>query len=175
MMAKRRSWLYLGGTLSSAISVMMVMRLGTWFFGGRALMFQVGLSYRADCLEKDATQLCAQMLELHACTQLLTSQILLDLKALPAVLVLAAGGRASHDRCSLPSLGAANKLSSANKQCHCAFDIIRMLFEFGRRSGLLGSAVADKLLTVAYGEHCMCIWAALLLQVQVVAWRMMVR
>ena len=41
MMAKRRSWLYLGGTLSSAISVMMVMRLGTWFFGGRALVFQV--------------------------------------------------------------------------------------------------------------------------------------
>lgn len=41
MMARRRSWLYLGGTLSSIISVMMVMRLGTWFFGGRALMFQV--------------------------------------------------------------------------------------------------------------------------------------
>jgi len=40
-MARRRSWLYLGGTLSSIISVMMVMRLGTWFFGGRALMFQV--------------------------------------------------------------------------------------------------------------------------------------
>ncbi|CAL5228639.1 g11806 [Coccomyxa viridis] len=43
MMAKRRSWLYLGGTLSSAISVMMVMRLGTWFFGGRALVFQAEL------------------------------------------------------------------------------------------------------------------------------------
>ena len=41
MMAKRRSWLYLGGTLASAISIMMVMRMGTWFFGGRALMFQV--------------------------------------------------------------------------------------------------------------------------------------
>lgn len=41
MMAKRRSWLYLSGTLASAISIMMVMRLGTWFFGGRALMFQV--------------------------------------------------------------------------------------------------------------------------------------
>ena len=41
MMAKRRSWLYLGGTLASALSIMMVMRLGTWFFGGRALMFQV--------------------------------------------------------------------------------------------------------------------------------------
>ena len=41
MLAKRRSWLYLGGTLASALSIMMVMRLGTWFFGGRALMFQV--------------------------------------------------------------------------------------------------------------------------------------
>lgn len=43
MMAKRRSWLYLSGTLASAISIMMVMRLGTWFFGGRALMFQAEL------------------------------------------------------------------------------------------------------------------------------------
>ena len=37
------SWLYLGGTLSSALSVFMVLRLGSIFLGGRAFVFQAEL------------------------------------------------------------------------------------------------------------------------------------
>ncbi|EIE20198.1 Bax inhibitor-1 like-protein [Coccomyxa subellipsoidea C-169] len=43
MLSRRRSWLYLSGTLSSAMSIMLVMRLATWMFGGRALAFQLEL------------------------------------------------------------------------------------------------------------------------------------
>ena len=31
-----RSWLYLGGTLSSAVSILAVMRLGSWLLNGRS-------------------------------------------------------------------------------------------------------------------------------------------
>ena len=37
------SWLYLGGTLSSALSVFMVLRLGSYFLGGRAFVLQTEL------------------------------------------------------------------------------------------------------------------------------------
>ena len=37
------SWLYLGGTLSSAMSVLLLMRLGSYFLGGKALVFQAEL------------------------------------------------------------------------------------------------------------------------------------
>lgn len=43
MLSRRRSWLYLSGTLSSALSIMLVMRMATWIFGGRALAFQLEL------------------------------------------------------------------------------------------------------------------------------------
>ncbi|BDA45448.1 Bax inhibitor 1 [Coccomyxa sp. Obi] len=43
MLSRRRSWLYLSGTLSSAMSIMLVMRLATWMFGGRAMAFQLEL------------------------------------------------------------------------------------------------------------------------------------
>ena len=44
MLARRRSYLFLGGALSSAISLMLVLRLGTWLFGsGQALAFQAEL------------------------------------------------------------------------------------------------------------------------------------
>ncbi|KAK9831452.1 hypothetical protein WJX81_006510 [Elliptochloris bilobata] len=43
MLSQRRSWLYLGGTLSSAISLFAMMRLATWMFGGRAMLFQAEL------------------------------------------------------------------------------------------------------------------------------------
>lgn len=37
------SWLYLGGTLASALSVFMVLRLGSYFLGGRAFVLQTEL------------------------------------------------------------------------------------------------------------------------------------
>lgn len=37
------SWLYLGGTLSSAMSVLLLMRLGSYFLGGKAFVFQAEL------------------------------------------------------------------------------------------------------------------------------------
>lgn len=37
------SWLYLGGALSSAMSVLLLMRLGSYFLGGRAFVFQAEL------------------------------------------------------------------------------------------------------------------------------------
>lgn len=44
MLARRRSYLFLGGALSSAVSLMLVLRLGTWLFGsGQALAFQAEL------------------------------------------------------------------------------------------------------------------------------------
>ena len=43
MLSRRRSWLYLSGTLSSAMSIMLVMRLASWMFGGRAMAFQLEL------------------------------------------------------------------------------------------------------------------------------------
>ncbi|KAK9829802.1 hypothetical protein WJX72_007986 [[Myrmecia] bisecta] len=43
MISRRRSYLFLGGTLSSAMSLMLVLRLGSWLFGGRALVFQAEL------------------------------------------------------------------------------------------------------------------------------------
>ena len=44
MLARRRSYLFLGGALSSALSLMLVFRLGTWLMGsGRALAFQAEL------------------------------------------------------------------------------------------------------------------------------------
>lgn len=44
MLARRRSYLFLGGACSSAISLLLVLRLGTWLFGsGQALAFQVEL------------------------------------------------------------------------------------------------------------------------------------
>lgn len=36
VVSRRRSWLYLGGLLSSAISIMTVMRLGAWLFSSRS-------------------------------------------------------------------------------------------------------------------------------------------
>lgn len=41
LLAQRRSYLYLGGVLSSAVSVMMMLHLGSWLFGRSAAMFQV--------------------------------------------------------------------------------------------------------------------------------------
>ena len=38
-----RSYLFLGGILSSAISAMMLLRLGSWMFGGRG-----GFAYTAE-------------------------------------------------------------------------------------------------------------------------------
>lgn len=43
LLAKRRSWLYIGGALSSAISLLAMMQLGSWFFGGRQMVFQAEL------------------------------------------------------------------------------------------------------------------------------------
>ncbi len=44
MLARRRSYLFLGGALSSAISVMLVLRLGTWLMGsGQFMAFQMEL------------------------------------------------------------------------------------------------------------------------------------
>jgi FtsH-binding integral membrane protein len=43
LLSRRRSWLYLSGALSSALSVFLIMRLGVWMFGGRALAFQAEL------------------------------------------------------------------------------------------------------------------------------------
>jgi FtsH-binding integral membrane protein len=43
LMARRRSYLFLGGLLSSAMSIMLVMRLGSWFFGSRQLVYQAEL------------------------------------------------------------------------------------------------------------------------------------
>ncbi|KAL3152863.1 hypothetical protein ABBQ38_012175 [Trebouxia sp. C0009 RCD-2024] len=43
LLSRRRSWLYLGGALSSAMSVLLLMRLGSYFLGGRAFMFQAEL------------------------------------------------------------------------------------------------------------------------------------
>lgn len=43
LLSKRRSYLYLGGLLSSAMSTLMLMRMATWFFGGQALLFQLEL------------------------------------------------------------------------------------------------------------------------------------
>lgn len=37
------SWLYLGGTLSSAMSVLLLMRLGSYFLGGKSFVFQAEL------------------------------------------------------------------------------------------------------------------------------------
>ena len=37
------SWLYLGGGLSSAMTVLLLMRLGSYFLGGRAFVFQAEL------------------------------------------------------------------------------------------------------------------------------------
>ena len=38
-----RSWLYLGGALSSAMSVLLLMRLGSYFLGAKAFVFQAEL------------------------------------------------------------------------------------------------------------------------------------
>ena len=35
--------MYLGGTLSSAMSVLLLMRLGSYFLGGKAFVFQAEL------------------------------------------------------------------------------------------------------------------------------------
>lgn len=43
LLSRRRSWLYLGGTLSSAMTVLLLMRLGSYFLGGRAFVFQAEL------------------------------------------------------------------------------------------------------------------------------------
>lgn len=43
LLSRRRSWLYLGGALSSAMSVLMLLRLGSYFLGGRAFVFQAEL------------------------------------------------------------------------------------------------------------------------------------
>lgn len=43
LMSRKRSWLYLGGTLSSALSTFMVLRLGSYFLGGRAFVLQAEL------------------------------------------------------------------------------------------------------------------------------------
>ncbi|DBA96179.1 TPA: Bax inhibitor 1, variant 2 [Trebouxia sp. C0004] len=43
LLSRRRSWLYLGGALSSAMTVLLLMRLGSYFLGGRAFVFQAEL------------------------------------------------------------------------------------------------------------------------------------
>jgi FtsH-binding integral membrane protein len=43
LLTKRRSYMYLGSLLSSAVMLLMVMRLGSGLFGGRALSFQAEL------------------------------------------------------------------------------------------------------------------------------------
>lgn len=43
LLTQRRSYLYLGGLLSSAVSLFMTMRFATWIFGGRALLFEAEL------------------------------------------------------------------------------------------------------------------------------------
>ena len=37
------SWLYLGGCLSSALTTLLLLRLGSYFLGGRAFAFQAEL------------------------------------------------------------------------------------------------------------------------------------
>lgn len=41
LLSPRRSYLYLGGILSSVLTTFMWMRLATWAFGGAALLWQV--------------------------------------------------------------------------------------------------------------------------------------
>lgn len=44
LLSRRRSYLYLGGILSSVMSAMLMMRLGSWLFGGSgAMVFQAEL------------------------------------------------------------------------------------------------------------------------------------
>lgn len=43
LISRRRSYLFLGGSLSSAISLFMVMRLASWMFGAREMVFQAEL------------------------------------------------------------------------------------------------------------------------------------
>lgn len=43
LLSRRRSWLYLGGALSSAMTVLLLVRLGSYFLGGRAFVFQAEL------------------------------------------------------------------------------------------------------------------------------------
>lgn len=43
VLAKRRSYLFLGGILSSAISIMIMLRFGSWLFGGLSTYFQIEL------------------------------------------------------------------------------------------------------------------------------------
>jgi FtsH-binding integral membrane protein len=43
LLAQRRSYLYLGGMLSSAVSVMLMLHLGSWVFGGSVAVFQIEL------------------------------------------------------------------------------------------------------------------------------------
>ena len=43
LLARRRSYLYLGGILSSAMSLFITMRFATWFVGGGAALFQAEL------------------------------------------------------------------------------------------------------------------------------------
>jgi hypothetical protein len=43
LLSPRRHYLYLGGLLSSVLSFFLLARLGTWVFGGAALLFQAEL------------------------------------------------------------------------------------------------------------------------------------
>lgn len=40
LLTPRRSHLYLGGYLSSALTLLLCMRLGSWMFGGRSLVYE---------------------------------------------------------------------------------------------------------------------------------------
>lgn len=45
VLARRRSWLYLGGTLSACTSAFLVMRLASWIFGSSGLVFSAELYF----------------------------------------------------------------------------------------------------------------------------------
>ncbi|PSC72482.1 Bax inhibitor 1 [Micractinium conductrix] len=73
LLSPRRQYLYLGGILSSVLSTFLMLRLGSFFFGGAALLFQaelyVGLAVFAGYVVYD-TQVIVERSEAGACDEL---------------------------------------------------------------------------------------------------------